>query len=130
VVDYPRQSGGAAMQKLTAFGSYLFSMGGLHDSVCDLIEWHPSQRRLTFHIVDLYSNFLDLPEYPGLTGGFIELLEVSKLTLSIESPGPFRVFEFLPLDGESDVVKVAFSPGGYLEARFGAVNYPSNQLRQ
>lgn len=106
------------------FYDFLHKMGGLHDSIVTCLTWLPSEKKIEFCFEDMYSNFDGLPEYPGRESGMITLHDVSDLTIGLETDGPLRVFEFLPVEGESDVVLVTFTPSGRIRVRFSSADYP------
>ena len=110
------------------FYEFLKKMGGMHDSIVACLTWLPSEKRIEFLFEDMYSNFDGLPEYPGRQPGTIALHGVSDLSISLETDGPLRVFEFLPDRAESDVVLVTFSPSGKIRARFSSADYPPCRL--
>ena len=103
---------------------FLHSMGGLHDSEVDSLCWLPSERVLKFSITDLYSNFEDLPQYPGQIRGEITLMDVAELDIRLDGESRLRIFEFLRKEGEANSVVVKFSPSGRIEARFGHAKFP------
>jgi hypothetical protein len=106
------------------FYDFLAKMGGMHDSTVACLTWLLSEKKIEFQFDDLYGNFYGLPEYPGRRAGVIVLRGVSSLSITLETDGPLRVFEFLPEQDESDVVSITFSPNGKIRARFCAADYP------
>lgn len=110
---------------MNSFNDFLLRMGGMHDSIVERLMWSPDEKRIELQFDDLYRNFNGLPEYPGRQLGVIVLHGVSNLSLTLDSDGPLRVFEFLPEEGESDVVVLTFSPTGKLRVQYSAVDHPA-----
>jgi hypothetical protein len=95
--------------------AYLESMGGLHDSVVTAIVWRPATKEIRFTFVNLYSNFLGLAEYPGLTPGELAFREVSDLACTMgKSEQQLNVDDFCataPTGGRVSVA-ITFWPVG------------------
>ncbi|MDR0616917.1 MAG: hypothetical protein LBG29_08930 [Synergistaceae bacterium] len=115
-----------AMSELTLF---LERMGLLHDSVVRRLVWEPGVSTLCFEIENLYSNFKDLPEYPGIMSGSIELQEVVQVEFDIKTDeNRLVIFEFLAdMVGKNECkVSVSFWPAGKISALCRSVCFPKN----
>jgi hypothetical protein len=110
------------------FNNYLLSLGGLHDAKVASIAWQPITKTLEFVLEDFYSNFLGMPEYPGLRTGRILLQGVSELSMDISSDDKLKIFEFLPSTEDDGYITVLLSPSGKIVAKFADVTYPKNEL--
>jgi len=122
------EAGYSGMDNMGYFHSFLYRMGGLHDSVITCFSWLPDKKRIVFSFEDIFSNFEGLPEYLGKQPGRIILHDVSELSVSLERVDSLRVFEFLPSKSEPDDVVIEFWPSGKIHARFSSVDYPSFPL--
>jgi hypothetical protein len=111
------------------FFEFLRNMGGMHDAFVESFCWKPAEQTMEFRFEDLYSNFADLPEYPGRTPGAIILRGTSNVRIDVATNEPLRVFEFLPQEGTSDAVQITFSPSGKISTRFLTADFPTSRLR-
>lgn len=114
---------------MSQFSDFLFSLGGLHDSVVISIDWQIESNTLEFTLDDLYANFHGLPEYPGRHGGAIKFQGVSQVDFSVNSSEKLRIFEILPAECHTNKIVAKFSPGGMLTICFVSVVFPAIALR-
>jgi hypothetical protein len=113
----------STLKRVMDLFTFLEQMGGLHDSRVQAIVWNPTDYSIEFRFVDIYSNFLGLPEYPGKQSGVVVLHGIREMHMSIDASEPLRVFEFLQHDDQPDEVLVTFSPGGHMRIRFERAEY-------
>lgn len=74
---------------------FFSDLGNLHDAKIRLFEWNPDQWKVSFVLDDLYSNFVGLPEYPGVQPIKLILGNVSKLEIeAVADMFPMRVMDF------------------------------------
>jgi len=102
---------------------FFSELGDLHDARIERVQWLLHERRLTISIDDLYSNFLDLPEYKGLTPATIILNDVEDIEVNI---GPvddrINIFEFNAKVVDSSInVNVTCWPGGRIDIKCGSI---------
>jgi len=108
--------------------SFLDRMGGLHDAVVRQLVWTPGGKVLRLEIVDLYSNFDGLPEYPGAVSGAIELQEVEQISFALQTDEQrLTIHDFLVEAEHENVYRAAitFWPSGRLTASFRKYMLPA-----
>ena len=65
--------------------AFFLALGGLHDSMLRLLQWRPETRCLGLGIDDLYSNFFQLPEYPGALEARLIASELLDLRIDLKA---------------------------------------------
>ena|SRR2546423_1121530 len=77
--------------------SFFHELGNLHDAYVNEFQWSPFKREMAIAINDLYSNFVDLPEYDRLQPVRLILSGVSRVQIDVTSDSPpLRVSESGP----------------------------------
>jgi len=110
------------------FFAFVEEMGGLHDSNILDFSFSPLNKEFKLKIVDIYSNFLGLPEYPGKTYGEIIFKEVQYFSIAIESNDQLKIYDFL-ISGEKDsMLTILFSPQGSINLTFKNVHFPERNV--
>jgi hypothetical protein len=98
-------------------------LGQLHDADVSAIRWSPVERDFAISLEDLYANFLDLPEHPGLQPARVILSGVSRLQIDVasESP-PLRIRSFEVSESATQIhVVVMFEHDGSVQMDCNAV---------
>jgi hypothetical protein len=75
---------------------FFSELGSLHDAVLLALEWNPATRQLVISVDDLYSNFFQLPEYPGKREAsfFASDLRTLEFDLISRDITPLRILKF------------------------------------
>lgn len=60
-------------------------LGSLHDCVVETFLWSPERKTATFHVRNIFANFLGSPEYPGVKSADITFDGVTKLNIEFSS---------------------------------------------
>ena len=58
----------------------LRDLGGLHDATIQEVRWRSAEKALRLVVNDMFSNFRELPEYPGPKSGSVTFVGVSSGT--------------------------------------------------
>ena len=103
---------------------FVDELGNLHDARIQRIEWQPTKRTLNFLIDDLYSNTVDLPEYPGEFPAKISLIEIVKLSLNFDGKDEYLCIDnFNVTQLESYIeIHINFWGGNELEAKCSSIS--------
>lgn len=112
--------------------SFLERMGGLHDAVVRRINWVPEEKKLSFEIEDLCSNFEGLPEYPGAMPGTIELRDVDRVNFDIDTnEGHLNIDDFaVEIEGTDQYrASVTFWPTGRIAVWYRKADFPRINLK-
>jgi hypothetical protein len=132
-----------AFDVISPFQGFLFSLGGLHDSIVTGIEVDGRSAQLVLQIEDLYSNFDGLPEYPGRAPATIILAGIDRfsmrLQMSIESQIQelhIHDFEVLKKTHLGELAEIKFWPEGDIQIEYataivdsaGKRIFPSNDF--
>lgn len=103
---------------IRAPATFFSDLGNLHDAEIQLVEWSPPHQEVVFLIDDLYSNFIDLPEYPGLQPVRLAVEGVSKLEANVtRDKMSLRVMDFEVEETSADSslqITVKFTPAGQI----------------
>lgn len=94
--------------------AFFAALGGLHDSDVVAIELDIAQGELAMQIDDLYSNFFQLPEYPGLQGARLIAVGIKSLKISVSlEDAPIRILrmETLQQSDQDFSVSISFIEG-------------------
>lgn len=110
---------------------FFYELGCLHDSRIDRVEWVLHERRLTFSVKDLYSNFLDLPEYKGLTPATIILNDVEDIEINIKKVDDYiNVSEFnVDVVDTSTNVSVICWHAGHIYIKCGSIQVQLEDIK-
>lgn len=99
---------------------FSFEYGNFHDCRVTAFEVRPADKSLLIAVDDLYSNFLDLPEYKGPMPVKFILSGVEVLDVNVEiKDGELNIFDMEFMQNEDEArcsVVIKFSPGGSAEA--------------
>lgn len=108
---------------------YFDSLGGLHDAEVLSLDCNFAVRTVRLSVDDINSNFVGLPEYPGLRRGVVVFERVESVLIDIEpTDGALRIYDIeIGVDNDASIVLITLSPAGRLSWRFETVGieYPS-----
>lgn len=96
---------------------FVQSLGGLHDATIESFAWLPVERVLRFAVDDVHSNFLGLPEYPGVARGEFSFQGVTKFESSLDFATPsLAIYDWSVSANSAGSIRsvIGFSPGGRL----------------
>lgn len=99
---------------LTDPGRFLAERGTLHDARVEQLIWRPDLMEVHIVIDDLNSNYLDLPEYPGLEPATLILMDVQDLNVAVDQREPhLPIYEITAIEEDSRIhVEAKFWPSG------------------
>lgn len=108
------------------FARWVNSLGTLHDVWIDRMTWRCEQRVLEFHLDDIHSNFLGLPEYPGCEPGTLVFSGVSEVSLHVEPYDDMWIYE-LTCDGtDRNRMDIMLNGGRHISCRFDNAEFRSD----
>jgi len=108
-----------ALSRIVDPAGFFRDLALLHDARVEGVEWLGES--VVISVDDLYSGFLGLPEYPGLTAASIVFGRVKEFNLNSEPAGEkLSVFDIDLRHGPSDntlAVEISLAPGGRIRIR-------------
>ena len=115
--------GGKGMGALDVFVDVLDKKGDLHD--CRILEifWDIKEKTVRLAMADINSNFLGLPEYPGLCAGCVVMSDVESVVADLRaSSSELRIFEVTARkEGAAVLVEARLAPAGLIKVLCGSV---------
>jgi hypothetical protein len=121
-----------AEQTLSDPGAFLHALGHLHDCEVLVLEVNTTKQQVTLVVDDLYSNFLDLPEYPGKQPVRLIFSDVDDVDtgLGLDSlPARIMDLEVEAHSGSRTSVVVRLQPSGHIRIKCGAIACRTTGLR-
>jgi hypothetical protein len=105
--------------------SFFRELGNLHDAIVTQVTWNPAHREIILVVDDLYSNFVGLPEYPGLQRAILIMRGVSRMQSDV-TPDRFkqRILDLEIEQADSAVqirVSLKFDPSGSLSIECSSI---------
>lgn len=113
------------------FAEFLYKLGNLHDCKINTFDWQPAKGIIRFDIDDLYFNYEGLPQYIGVTPGYILLNGVHFVDINInEQEGVLKIQDFSVQDEGSNLLSatISFWPSGTIRVVFCDAAFPNFPL--
>lgn len=105
--------------------AFFLALGGMHDARFH-VRVNQSDKTLLIDVDDIYTNFLDLPEYPGKQNSTFTFLDVENICMdySVEGSINYRIYDIAiksEKDSRRDTLTMSISPGGRLAFDFSTL---------
>lgn len=105
--------------------AFFLALGGMHDARFH-VRVNQSDETLMIDVDDIYTSFLDLPEYPGKQNSTFTFFDVGNICLdfAVEDSINCRIYDITiksEKDSCRDTLIMSISPGGQLAFDFSTV---------
>jgi len=104
------------------------TLGGLHDSQIKVITVDIIKSTVQLYIDDLYSNFIDLPEYRDVKNIYFNI-KTNNLDINLDCFNKEEIYIY-DIEVNNDLLKIFISPSGYIKVTFEEIYFSRSTCPQ
>ena len=104
------------------------TLGGLHDSQIKVITVDIIKSTIQLYIDDLYSNFINLPEYIDVKNIYFNI-KINNLDINLDRFNKEEIYIY-DIEVNNDLLKIFISPSGYIKVTFEEIYFSSSTYSQ